>query len=188
MIRKRRFKERCLAGTITVVAAGLVLGPAVQAQEPGAVTIDVSDCVDLKSPGERLDCFEREVEAQRRPVPPAGRASPAPAPPAPAAPAPAQREAVPAPAPVANEPGRGRGRRAEALPAEIVAKVTELRETVPNAWSITLDNDQIWRQTTPKSFALRPGMEVRLNPTRWGTAYRLTVADLNGFIQVARVR
>jgi len=186
MIRRRRFEERCWAGRVAVVAAGFVLGPAVQGQEPDSVTIDVSDCVDLEKPEERLACFEREIETQGRSTPAAGRPTPAPAAPAPTA----RREAVPAavPAPAAAEPARKRGRRAEPLGPEIAAKVAELRETVPNTWTITLDNDQVWRQTAPKSFALRPGMEVRLYPTHWGNAYRLTATGLNGYIQVARVR
>jgi hypothetical protein len=184
-----------LAGTVAVVAASFVLGQAVQGQQPRDVTIDVSDCVDLEKPEERLACFEREVEAQRQPAPTpapapaANRAPPAPAVPAPAAPAP-RREVIPAPAPsaAAAESRRARGRRAEPLPPEIVAKVTSLRETVPNTWTITLDNDQVWRQTTPQQFALRPGMDVRLYPTHWGDAYRLTVVGHKGYIQVARVR
>lgn len=189
MKQKRRFEERCLAGTVAVVAANFVLGQAVQGQQPADVTIDVSDCVDLEKPEERLACFEREVEAQRRPGPAAAPVASG-TPPAPAAPAPVRREVIPAPAPsaAAAEPRRERGRRAEPLPPEIAAKITSLRETVPNTWTITLDNNQVWRQTTPQQFALRPGMDVRLYPTHWGDAYRLTVVGLKGHIQVARVR
>jgi hypothetical protein len=170
MNRKRRFEERCWAGAVAVVAAGLVLDPGVQAQEPGSVTIDVSECVELERAEERLACFEREVEARRQPAPAADRTSPA-----------------ATPAPVA-ETRRARRDRKESPGREIVAKVADLRETVPNTWTITLDNGQIWRQAPPKPYALRPGMEVRLYPTNWGTAYRLTVAELRGFIQVDRVR
>jgi hypothetical protein len=156
-----------------------------QGQEPD-ITIEVSDCIDLKTPEERLACFEREVEAQRRPAPAAGAARPAPAAPPPARPP----EAVPAavPAPVAAEPTRERRGRKEPPGPEFVAKVAELRETVPNAWSITLDNGQVWRQAPPKPYPLRPGMEVRLYPTNWGLKYRLAAAELRGFIQVERVR
>jgi len=189
MKQKRQIEERCLAGTMAVIAAGLLLGPAVQAQEPGGVTIDVSDCVDLEKPEERLACFEREIEAQRRATPAsaANRAPPAPAAPAPT-PQPAATIPAAVPAPVTAEPGRERDRRAEPLPPEVVAKVAQLRETVPNTWTITLDNGQVWRQTTPKPIALRPGMEVRLSATNWGSSYRLTAAALRTFIQVERVR
>jgi hypothetical protein len=201
MSRKRRFEERCFGGLVAVVAAGLVvLQPAIQGQEPDNVTIDVSDCVALEKPGERLDCFERQLEAQRRAAPATNSTAPARAAPAPAAPAPTT-PASPAPTAAARETARTaisapdaveeiRGRRGREEPAgrEIVAVVTELRETVPNTWTITLDNGQVWRQSPPKWYPLRTGAQVRLYPTTWGTSYRLTVAETKGFIQVERVR
>jgi hypothetical protein len=180
MIGKRHFKERWLA--VGFAAAALVLGPPAHAQEPGRVMIDVSSCVDLEKPGERLDCFERQLEAQRRleaqrqAAPAASRTEQAPAAPAPAArtapapvtPAPAPaREAAPTatPTPSAVETIRGPRRRqqeAEAPAREILAVVTDLRETVPNTWLITLDNGQIWKQAPPKFYPLRRGTQVRL--------------------------
>jgi hypothetical protein len=194
MTGKRRFEERCLA--VACAAAALALGPPARGQESGGVTIDVSDCVELEKPGERLDCFERQLEAQRQAAPAPTAASPAPAPtaPAPTASAPAPERARTAAAPDAVETIRTpRGRRArqeaaEAPGREIVAVVTALRETVPNTWTITLDNGQVWRQTPPKFYPLRPGLEVRLYPTGWGDSYRLTVAEQKSFIQVQRVR
>ena len=79
-------------------------------------------------------------------------------------------------------------RNAEAKPAEIVATVTELHETVPNAWLITLDNGQVWRQNVPQRFALKAGTRVTLRGTKWGASYRLTADALSGFIQVEQVR
>jgi hypothetical protein len=69
-----------------------------------------------------------------------------------------------------------------------VATVTELHETVPNAWLITLDNGQVWRQNIPQRFALKPGQRVTLHGTKWGSSFRLSADALNGFIQVERVR
>ena len=66
--------------------------------------------------------------------------------------------------------------------------VTALRETVPNAYLITLDNGQVWRQNRAQEYPLQPGQRVTLHATRWGHSYRLSVASLNGFIQVERVR
>ena len=66
--------------------------------------------------------------------------------------------------------------------------MTELHETVPNAWLITLDNGQVWRQNPPQRFALTAGQRVTLRGTKWGTSYRLSAETLNGFIQVERVR
>jgi hypothetical protein len=196
MSRKRRFEERCRAAAAVLLAAALA--PAVHAQETGRVLIDVGNCVELNAPGERLDCFEREVAAHRPAAPGTPASAPAPAAPAPTASVPAasppaaQRIGIPpaaAPAPAAAETRRDRREREEE-PArqEIVATVTDLRVGLPNAWSITLDNGQVWRQSPPKWYALRPGMQVRLSPTNWGDSYRLSAAELSGFIQVQRVR
>ena len=70
----------------------------------------------------------------------------------------------------------------------LIAKVVELRETVPNAYLITLDNGQVWRQTQPKyDYSLRPGSDVRIYSSRW-RSFRLTSPQLSGYIQVERVR
>ncbi|HEU4619493.1 MAG TPA: hypothetical protein VFV10_15760 [Gammaproteobacteria bacterium] len=53
---------------------------------------------------------------------------------------------------------------------------------------ITLENGQIWRQMTPEIYPLQEGFEVKIYPTRWGNAYRLSVEELGGFIQVERVQ
>ena len=84
------------------------------------------------------------------------------------------------------EPASSSARGSEPQPAEIVAKVAELRETVPNAWLITLDNGQVWRQTHAIWYPLRQGLDVRVRSTRFG--YRLSAPELHGQIQVERVR
>ena len=71
---------------------------------------------------------------------------------------------------------------------EIVGTVAALSTTVPNAWLITLDNGQVWRQTFPEQYPLRPGQKVTLRPSRWGGKFRLTADGSNGFIQVERAR
>jgi hypothetical protein len=80
--------------------------------------------------------------------------------------------------------------RAERSPqrqqVEIVATVTELRQTVPNAYVITLDNGQVWRQAHPMPYPLRVGLVVRVRETGFG--YRLTAPELHGQINVERVR
>jgi hypothetical protein len=129
------------------------------------VNVDVSNCVELTEPEERLACFEAQVEAARN------------------APAPAATGGAAAESASRNE---GFEDKAEARP-DIIAKVTELRETVPNSSLITLDNGQVWRQTVPDYYPLRPGSEVRIYYSRW-RAYRLTSPTLRGFIQVERVR
>ncbi|MDX1561897.1 MAG: hypothetical protein R3305_03180 [Gammaproteobacteria bacterium] len=63
-----------------------------------------------------------------------------------------------------------------------------MRERLPSSYVIQLDNGQIWEQTEPKRYPLRPGLEVRVYPTRWGSRYRLTGVDTGGHIQVRRVQ
>ena len=81
-----------------------------------------------------------------------------------------------------------RAEAAEVAANEIVATITELRERQPNAWLITLDNGQMWDQVRPQWYPLRPGQQVRLYPTNWGSSYRLTEFTQGGYIQVQRVR
>ena len=192
-----------MAALVTGVAA---LWPAV-AQED--LTVEVSECVELATPEERLACFEAQVEAARqqrsssqgrraaepRAVPPAA-APPRAAPPA-AAP---QIEAARVPernqaAEQRSESGERRNRRDDRGPrggdseeAEVVAKISALRETVPNQYVITLDNGQVWRQTRPMAYPLRPGADVRLYSTQWGDSFRLTMPERGGYVQVQRVR
>ena len=161
-----------------VVLAGLVVGSLLSrtalGQEPGPVTIEVGSCLEIESPEARLACFEAQVDAARQdPKPdPAARS-----------PEPARGATV--------ERDRSRSRRdereREPAPPDVVAKVTALRETVPNAYLITLDNGQVWRQTQPLWYPLRLGSDVRIYSSRWD-AFRLTNPQLRGFIQVERVR
>ena len=194
------------AGLALGVGAAICLGPnAARTQgAPASVTIDVGDCATLKAPDERLACFDRHVEEAKL----TRDASPAPATSAVPSPAAAPQAGVVAPAPAAAAaPSGAAGAAAIAgasapppppqtappatsasAPAVIVATVTDLHETVPNAWLITLDNGQVWRQNIPQRFALKPGQRVTLHGTRWGASYRLSADALNGFIQVERVR
>jgi hypothetical protein len=146
------------------VAAILVSAVAIGAA--AAQAVDVSECVKLTTPEERLACFETQVEDARN--------SPAPA---------------PATSGSQNNGSTEFGADGDGEPAveEIEARVTDLRETVPNSYLITLDNGQVWRQTVPKMYALREGSPVRIYYSRWRT-YRLTNDQLKGFIQVERVR
>ncbi|HZF32115.1 MAG TPA: hypothetical protein VE907_23560 [Gammaproteobacteria bacterium] len=182
-----------------ITAVAIVLGAAVS--QPAApqgserLTVDVHDCLSLEKRDERLACFEAQVEAAQRAAPARGSepVAPSPAPAATAAPAPSAPPAAAGTAAAAStaasaesgKPARAKS-GSEQAPAEIVAKVAELRETVPNAYLITLDNGQVWRQSQPAAYPLRPGLEVRLRQTRFG--YRLTAPELRGQIQVDRVR
>jgi hypothetical protein len=135
------------------------------------------------------------VAATPEPAPVAAPASPAPAAPPPSAP----RTVAVAPAPAVSDPLPSRSDRqsrreaderaaADAAANDVVSRVKELHETVPNAWQITLENGQVWRQTVSKHYELRPGAQVRIYSTRWGSASRLSADTINGYIQVERVR
>jgi hypothetical protein len=211
------------ADLVLAIAVATCLAPrAVRAQDtPARVLVDVGDCVSLKSPDERLGCFDRHAEAARpnrdaSPAPQTSAAAPAQTAPlaasiaaAPlatstaaqptvsaaaspatsAAPTPAQPPSMSAQSASAEQAGHDNAQHdAKAKPPEIVAAVTELHETVPNAWLITLDNGQVWRQNTAQRFALKVGERVTLRATKWGASYRLSAETLTGFIQVERVR
>src|SRR5205814_6021710 len=140
-------------------------------------------------PEERLACFEAQVEAARHrearasepTVPSTDAAVPT---------GPSTDAVVESPKSASesrsDENGRGAERGSERQPVEIVAKVAELRQTVPNAYVITLDNGQVWRQAHPMPYPLRTGLVVRVRETKFG--YRLSAPELHGQIQVERVR
>jgi hypothetical protein len=198
-----------------VVLTGLFASSAL-AQGAESLIVDVGACVNLQSPGERLDCYEEQVaRARTRPqTPPSQARTPAPAAQAPAAAPPAAQPpaAAAAPPPAApaaaapsaeREASAGRRGRADDTQAEdarvqpgtsaatgtVESAISALRETVPNAWLITLENGQVWRQDYPKAYRLAVGQRVRITPERrFGGGHRLTVLGMNGFIQVDRVR
>ncbi len=88
----------------------------------------------------------------------------------------------------AEREAQERAAAAEAAENEIHATITALRERGPNSWLITLDNGQMWDQVRPQWYPLRPGQQVRLYPTQWGSSYRLSALERGGYIQVTQVR
>ena len=66
-------------------------------------------------------------------------------------------------------------------------RIKEL-QTAQDGWVITLTSGQVWRQMYNKRYNLKEGQQVKIAPTIWGNAYRLSVKDLGGFIQVERVK
>jgi hypothetical protein len=229
--KTRAVVRRRSVAVAAAIFAVLAVPAATLGQQPESVVVDVGSCVKLTSPGERLDCYEEQVQRARAaapvsPAPPAAQPPPAAAPPAspatapqaqapqalappaparqvvtPPAPAP-QAVAAPAPAAPAGSPGaqaserpvrveNARVRRRESPDAseEFEGVITALRETVPNAWVVTLDNGQVWRQDYPEPYRLQVGQSVQISESRgFGRGYRLTVAALGGSIQVERVR
>ena len=152
-----------IAAAAAVLASTAALRPTTAQEPAGPVSVDVSECVKLTTPEERLACFERQVAG---------------APTSPAAPGAAEPSGSPAPASSGSS---------DANRPDIHATIVALRETVPSAFLITLDNGQVWRQTVPKPYPLREGDRVRIYFSRW-RAYRLTSEELKGFIQVDRAR
>jgi hypothetical protein len=162
-------------GIAITAAAFLAASAAARAQNAGGLTVEVGDCVDLESAEERRDCYAARVDAavQER-----------------------ERSAAAAPpdsqssssATDAAQPQDATRVDSQRPPTDVMATITELRETVPNTYLITLDNGQAWRQMEPKWFPLRVGHAVRIFPSTWGNTFRLSVQGLSGYIQVERVR
>lgn len=196
-------------------AVGLLASVPASAQD-APVMIDASICLKFETSVERLVCFEEQAKAAagnagssqgnlpvlriersnaQTPAPAAAPAAPrsqggsaAPAPQAATAPAEESR-VVSAPAdPVASFGLPEDEAKSEVKDRELHATIESFRELAPNQYLITLTNGQVWRQMRPDFYNIREGHQVRIYPTRWGSAYRLTVEELKGFIQVERVR
>lgn len=221
-----RTKSRCQSAALAALAgiAGLAVAHSAvaghgldRAQDTAtnSLTVDVGDCVNLKSRRARFACYEKHVDAAQRERGAAGQVAQAASsradlkPAEAAAPSAARRDAQASVAPLRERAAAATPAEAEkATPkarvadqsvaaekpqtkdaSEIISTITALRPTVPNSYLITLANGQIWRQMRPERYELRVGQRVRLYSTpRWGSAYRLTVEKLKGFIQVERVR
>jgi hypothetical protein len=202
--RPCRALQPVVAATILILTG--MPGPALGQNQGGTVTVDVARCLELESAEARLACFGAEVDEvldERSPSGPevasgadetieakpptarrpeaVGRAAAAPA----AEETPGRRESrlLPNTEPAATQPARDSG----AESGEFFCTIVDMRERLPNAYVIRLDNGQIWEQTEPKRYPLRPGLEVRIYPTRWGSRYRLTGIETGGNIQVRRV-
>jgi hypothetical protein len=133
----------------------------------GDLYIEVSECVELTPDVERHACYDRLAEAAK-----AAQA--------------AKTDLLSNFAETA--PGQPEPARTNPQPEEIVSTITELKETRPNVYTITLENGQIWRQVGSKRYPLRIGFEVRIYESRWQSSYRLSAVATNGFIQVERIR
>jgi hypothetical protein len=168
-------------GALAALLGGFGLQQAL-AQDSEAVTVDVARCAGLSADA-RLACFGEQVEralteddertavteevvaeraARSNDEHPTKRASSADLRPQEAA-----------------EDARG---------DEYTGVIVAIRERLPNAYVITLDNGQIWQQTEPKPYPLRPGLEVRIYPTRWGHRYRLNGLGTGDHIQVQKLQ
>lgn len=178
---------RLCVGALAALLGGLGLQPT-SAQNSDAVTVDVAPCTHLESAEARLACFgarvdavleqrglteERKDRAARRNDERSSRQEQR-----------AERRAERG----SNADPRLADAVEESGEAEYTGTIVAIRERLPNAYVITLDNGQIWQQTEPKQYPLRPGAEVRLYPTRWGTYYRLHELGSGSHIQVRKVQ
>lgn len=198
MLTSQRFTavEFALIAILCVVAA-----PSAMSQENDAVTVDVARCIDLESAEARLACFGLEVnavleqreaiEADASDAETAGRevdvdasagAAPPIDPPARSIPARENQDDAGARQAAVIETG------ADETADEYTGTVVDFYERLPSAYVITLDNGQVWLQTEPKQYPLRPGLEVRIYPTGWGQKYRLHGIGTGNHIQVQRIR
>lgn len=200
---------------IVVVAAGSIFtAGSAEAQRERSLEVDVAECVEIESPAERFRCYESRVDAALGEPAPAAREETPPAPPPAAAstesaarpaepPAAIPERAIDADRPTAAidaeragqaddfglRPARAQSVREERPePEEFFGTIESIREALPNQYVITLENGHVWRQTRPSFYPLRPGHRVRIYSTQWGSSYRMTSDELNGFIQVRRIR
>lgn len=139
------------------------------AQETGDGVVSIDTCASLGTREQQLECYEDRVNELRRELEADGNSN-----------GPETTAASDAPA-SAERRGKRRGER------EVVAKIAAIREFEPDAYLITLDNGQTWRQSAPKRYLLRIGAEVHLRPSSWGSSYRLTDPDVGNYIQVTRI-
>ncbi|HEX6996245.1 MAG TPA: hypothetical protein VF339_19100 [Gammaproteobacteria bacterium] len=191
---------------LVAAAIGGVFAGVAQAQSGRTLMIDVADCVEIESPSERFRCYESRVDAalgrddgraahsvtqaaedgadesaRRFAATPSGGVI-------------AEHDLEAPPAAGASDFGfrrsdeDARERRRDRDREELFGTVASVQETVPNSYIVTLENGQVWRQVRPKFYPLRPGHRVRIYPTNWGDSYRMSAEELNGFIQVERIR
>lgn len=183
-----------------LLLAGLPL--AANAQEPTALQTALSRCYAISDTNNRVACYDALARTQNpantavAPAPAAASASPTTTAPTPAAPplvrtnpAPATAAATQAaPAPVAGFGQEAKVETNEEGTDALVDTVTALKRVEPTKWLITLSSGQVWRQTVGKTFMIREGETVRITPSGWGKAFRLSVAGRSSFIQVSRTQ
>lgn len=199
--------------TVTSIVLGsLLLAHAAVGQDGASVVVDLGECVNIVVDHERFACYERRVAESTRSEP--ERETSVPGSDSAAIDA-APESRPPAPLPASLDPPEPAGleerrsaRAAERVQAQeeraqrkatrdespeaeeqgFISSIAQLRETVPNAWLVALDNGEVWEQIDPKPYRLKEGMQVRIYASSWGSSHRLTALDLNGFIRVRQRR
>lgn len=169
-----------LPATAAVLLGGLAALQPTLGQDSDTVTVDVTRCVALESAAARQACFGAQVDEVLE-----ARGSSASADPSEAI----EDTAADPNGSAEDETSSTPERDVEgAADDEYFGTISAIRERLPSSYVITLDNGQIWEQVEPKKYPLRPGLEVRIYPTKWGGSYRLSGVDSGGHIQVRRVQ
>lgn len=169
-----------------------------------AQVVNISGCRAIEDRLQRFDCYESleaadasdagvpQPQAPRTAAPVQSRVvdtAPAPAPATreqPATLAPQNDQAV-STFGTRSEPPSARVAEDEDGRAELLDTIAALEQRGPNLWLITLESGQKWAQMLSKRYPVNAGDDVRIYPTRFGGAYRLTAPRLSGFIQVQRM-
>jgi hypothetical protein len=162
-------------------------------QGTDTLNVDLAQCIGLHLDADRFACYQERVDAAlaakspsalAEPENSAGAQSPISAPAR--RPTPTAAEASVSGGLSSNDAALDQTDESDA--GEIFGTITALRELSPDMWVITLDNGQVWQMNQSKPYPLRVGLEARVYETRWGNAYRLSVPEHGGFVQVRRAR
>lgn len=182
-----------------------LLAPVTAAQAPSLV-VDVGPCITLETAVERYTCYENQVDAVLSGGPGTQGSTNSAAPRAAAPPrdsgnanAGSQSTARSAARESVDNPDdfgfprevieQRRGEEPQQPVTEVHSVIAELEQVIPHQYIITLENGQVWRQSRPApNMRLQAGHHVRIYPTRWGDDMRMSVEELNGFVQVSRLR
>jgi hypothetical protein len=147
-----------LIGTAIVAAASSALASGSELQSAEALkSVDISHCITVVAPQERLDCYDALGGQARR-----SSAS--------------LHTAGGAESPASTTEER----------VQIDATIASLRISRAGAWTITLSNGQVWQQMDLEKLDLKEGYSVRIYPSKWGPGFRLSAHEVKGFIQVTR--
>jgi hypothetical protein len=147
----------------------LISAPAL-AQQASDTTVDIARCMDIPESAERIRCYDALADQVRARKP-----------------APVKEAAVESFG-KGKDPDAARVVDTEEGRAELHDRIEALRQTPTGRWIVTLASGQVWQQTVSSTYMLRTGMDVRIFRSRFGNGYRLSAQDLNGFIQVQRIK
>ncbi|MEO0423334.1 MAG: hypothetical protein AAF184_13410 [Pseudomonadota bacterium] len=159
--------------TVRLLAAALVVlaTPLAQAATDAEVAAKVRDCAGIRKDKVRLRCFDAALrEAAPTPAPASTATTTQATPPEPA---PLPAEAPPSDDAFGKEEVERRESKGKKKPPEetpqIKAVVAAIAKRRDGLMTITLDNDQVWRQKSVTTlFRLRVGDEVTVKKGRFG--------------------